>query len=80
MKRANANMTRTFGGIVLVVLIVFVAFVHGAPTSPGKTPSPEPMKIRLKVDDRVMTATLSDSKTARDFISLLPLTLNVNIK
>ena len=36
------------------------------------------MKIRLKIDDKVITATLNDSKTARDFVSLLPLTLTMN--
>jgi hypothetical protein len=36
------------------------------------------MKIRLKVEDKVITATLNDSKTARDFVSLLPLTLTMN--
>jgi hypothetical protein len=36
------------------------------------------MKIRLKVDDEVITATMIDSETARDFISLLPLTLTMN--
>jgi hypothetical protein len=35
------------------------------------------LKIRLKVGDRVLTATLIDSKTTRDFISLLPLTLTL---
>jgi len=35
------------------------------------------MKIRLKVGDKVLTATLIDSKTTRDFISLLPLTLTL---
>ena len=30
------------------------------------------MKIRLKVENRSITATLRDSKTAQDFISLLP--------
>lgn len=34
-------------------------------------------KIRLKVGDKVLTATLIDSKTTRDFISLLPLTLTL---
>lgn len=33
------------------------------------------MKIRLTFNGRSMTATLDDSPTARDFISLLPLTL-----
>jgi len=36
------------------------------------------MKIRLKIDDKVITATLNDSKTARDFVSQLPLTLTMN--
>jgi hypothetical protein len=33
------------------------------------------IKIRLEVGDKVLTATLIDSATTRDFISLLPLTL-----
>ena len=36
------------------------------------------MKIRLRIDNKVLTATLADNKTARDFISLLPLTLTMN--
>jgi hypothetical protein len=36
------------------------------------------MQIRLKLEDRILTATLIDSKTAQDFISLLPLTLTMN--
>ncbi len=39
---------------------------------------PQTMKIRLKVEDKVITATLSDSETTRDFVSLLPLTLTMN--
>ena len=35
------------------------------------------MKIRLNVGDTVLTATLIDSKTTRDFVSLLPLTLTL---
>jgi len=38
----------------------------------SETPS---MKIRITVDHRSLTATLVDSPTARDFLSLLPLTL-----
>ena len=33
------------------------------------------MKINIKVRDQVITATLIDSKTTQDFVSLLPLTL-----
>ena len=36
------------------------------------------MKIRIKVGDTVLTATLIDSETTGDFISLLPLTLTMN--
>ena len=37
----------------------------------------ENMKIRIKLEDKVLTATLIDSKTARDFVSQLPLTLTL---
>ena len=72
--------------------MLFRSFVHAGcdadnstadtalPNSPTKA-SPlksQSMKIRLKVEDKVMTATLSDSKTTRDFVSLLPLTLTMN--
>src|SRR5258707_15369577 len=36
------------------------------------------MKIRLRIGDKALTATLIDGKTARDFVSLLPLTLTMN--
>jgi hypothetical protein len=36
------------------------------------------MKIKLKIVDREMMATLVDSETSRDFVSLLPLTLTLN--
>ncbi len=36
------------------------------------------MKIRLEIKDSVLTATLVDSKTTQDFVSLLPLTLTMN--
>ena len=33
------------------------------------------MKIRLTINGKAMTATLADNATARDFLSLLPMTL-----
>jgi hypothetical protein len=36
------------------------------------------MKIRLNLDEKTLTATLIDSETMRDFVSLLPLTLTMN--
>jgi hypothetical protein len=40
----------------------------------------ENMKIRIKFEDKVLTATLIESKTARDFISQLPLTLTLEVR
>jgi hypothetical protein len=36
------------------------------------------MKIQLKVNDRIVSARIIDGPTARDFLSLLPLTLTMN--
>ena len=36
------------------------------------------MKIRLTLNGTALTATLIDSETTRDFVSLLPLTLTMN--
>jgi hypothetical protein len=41
------------------------------------TKQADSMKINIKVKDKVITATLIDSKTTQDFISLLPLTLTL---
>ncbi len=35
------------------------------------------MKVRIKVGEKEVTATLNDSEAARDFASLLPLTLTL---
>ena len=36
------------------------------------------VKIKLTIDNKILTATLADNKTARDFVSLLPLTLTMD--
>jgi hypothetical protein len=36
------------------------------------------LKLGIRVHDRLLTATLVDSETTRDFISLLPLSLTMN--
>ncbi|MGJ5632139.1 cyclophilin-like fold protein [Nostoc sp. CALU 1950] len=41
------------------------------------TKQADSMKINIKVKDKIVTATLIDSKTTQDFISLLPLTLTL---
>lgn len=35
------------------------------------------MKIKVTINGKVLTATLEDNPTAKDFISLLPITLNL---
>jgi hypothetical protein len=42
--------------------------------TPGKTST---VKIRIKLDDKTLTATLADNATSRDLVSLLPLTLTL---
>lgn len=49
-----------------------------APTERSADPSaaqPGTMRIRFKINGKTVTATLADNATARDFISLLPVTL-----
>jgi hypothetical protein len=56
---------------------------HGAdngaakPSTESPNQSPSIMKIRLTIDGKAITATLIDNATARDFLSLLPLTLTL---
>ncbi len=48
---------------------------------PAGEPNPEArqeMKMRVRVGDRTLTATLTRSKASRDFASLLPLTVTMN--
>ncbi len=35
------------------------------------------MKIRMTVEDKILTATLEDNPTSKDFVSLLPITLTL---
>ena len=64
---------------LLLSVAVVMAFI-GAPSA-EKTEllaqQASPRKIAITVGDKVLTATLTDSTTARDFASLLPLTLTM---
>ena len=67
----------------LVLAALALSFIQAACGGDTPTASPEGdrkanMKIRFKLNDRQVTATLVDSKTSRDFVSLLPLTLTMN--
>jgi|SRR5687768_12469281 len=54
-------------------VVAFVAFPLASFASFAQ--GTDPMKIRLTLDGKSITATLNDNATARDFVSLLPLTL-----
>ena len=43
----------------------------------NKKAKTEGMKVRVTIGEKVVTATLTDSEAARDFVSLLPLTLTL---
>lgn len=58
--------------IVFVVFALAIVLYHDPCSAESRS-----LKIRLKVGDKALTATLIDSKTTRDFISLLPLTLTL---
>ena len=79
---------------IYLALTLAMAMVHAGCSADTRTANSEPpdsptnaspmkpgmkiRKIRLKTEDKVLTATLVDSKTTRDFVSLLPLTLTMN--
>ncbi|MBA4372330.1 MAG: hypothetical protein C0402_05660 [Thermodesulfovibrio sp.] len=69
-------------GMILAVLLISVFSIAGiseAQTMKNESlKKSDSVKIRLRVKDTLITATLIDSKTTRDFISLLPLALTMN--
>jgi len=80
-------MKRLYVISVVLLALMYTIAIFAAP--PSEHPGSEPqaptspisetsvMKIRLTVNGRSMTATLIDSPTTRDFLSLLPLTLTL---
>jgi hypothetical protein len=65
-----AGMRMRIGWIVVALLLVFAR-----PAISGQEAST--MKIRLTVDGKAVEATLLDNATARDLLSLLPMTLTL---
>jgi hypothetical protein len=81
-REEKATMKRIFLAALAMGLLQ-AAWGADASTAPGspteRAPNrPNRMKIRLTVEGTQLTATLIDSKTSRDFIALLPLTLTMN--
>src|SRR4029077_15641239 len=69
-------LTAAMAGVIAVGCAAARGADEAAPArvTPGKTST---VKIRIKLDDKTLTATLADNATSRDFVSLLPLTLTL---
>jgi hypothetical protein len=85
-EKRRTIMTRIYFALAFAMALVQAGCTadtgtgHSAPSNSPTNASPlnPDMKITLKIEDKVLTATLIDSKTTRDFVSLLPLTLTMN--
>lgn len=62
---------------LLVAFLVFCKAGFSEEKSKLNNTGIKNMKIKLKFEDKELTAVMQDSPTTRDFISLLPLTLNL---
>src|SRR5688500_8962195 len=65
----SESMSRILLPAVAMAMVFTSLACRGQQASPGK--------IAMTVGDKVLTATVADSTTARDFVSLLPLTLTM---
>ena len=62
------------GIVALTGAIIFSAML----ASGGAAAAADGQRIRIRIGDRAVTATLYDSAAARDFIAMLPLSLHMN--
>ncbi len=67
---------RLIGGLAASALLPALAEAGAANDAATKEASP--MRIRMSFDGRVMTATLADNPSARDFFAMLPLDLVIS--
>ena len=85
-REKSAKKKLTFLALALAMCLNQTACGAGRDTVSSTPPAPTnevanekvgKIKIRIKVGDKEATATLNDSPTARDLVSLLPLTLDL---
>lgn len=69
--KTQAVLPGLLGGLVLALISIFPAAAIARHTQEN------PMKLRIILDDKMITATLNDSQTSREFAALLPLTLKL---
>lgn len=71
-------MKFTTTALLSLVFIAFLACKANDPIHPGNNITiTDSMKLRITVADRILTAKLYDNATARDFVALLPITVNL---
>lgn len=69
------NLKKCLFLIIASMLCLIVAAQYGVDSVEGKERST--MKIRIKIGKEVLTATMLDTETGRDFVSILPLKLRL---
>ena len=79
---ANSTMAKLLLGVLVLAMSLMVegngrdAFASN-PYQPNSGRS-QNVKINIKIGGKALTATLVDNATARDFVSVLPLTVSMN--
>ena len=67
---AKKNKARRVSAAIAIAMLAVIVIASAAEANT--------MKIRITLNGKAITATLIDSETTRDFISLLPLTFTMN--
>ena len=73
----DARMRRLVAPFILALTLIFLASTASAAEPSQSSSEANTMKIRLTINGQSTTATLDDNPTARDFLSMLPLTLTL---
>lgn len=73
----DAQVRRLAAPFILALALIFPASTASAAEPSQSSSEANAMRIRLTINGQSTTATLDDNATARDFLSLLPLTLTL---
>ena len=73
----DARMRRLIAPFILALTLIFSASTASAAEPSQSSTEANTVKIRLTINGQSTSATLDDNPTARDFLSILPLTLTL---